>query len=169
MNVIDRAGFQVAEARHRGEAALRGDVRDDLIRDEVLADIFTATVKSRPGHTALIFGTERLTYAELAARTDAIARGLMRRGIGPGNVVGLWMCRSAELLVAQIAIAKSGAAWLPFDADAPVDRIAVCLQDAEAKGLLTSEALAQKIELPCPVLTPAGLTDPSDHSPVDPR
>ncbi len=51
------------------------------------------------------------------------------------------MARGHELLIAQIAIAKTGAAWLPFDADAPVERIAVCLADAEAKGLLTSAGL----------------------------
>jgi non-ribosomal peptide synthetase-like protein len=169
MNVVDRAGFQAVDARHRGEAALRGEIRPDLIRDEVLADIFRATVERRGTHTALVFGTERLTYAEVDARTDAIARGLMRRGIGPGDVVGLWMCRGAELLIAQIAITKSGASWLPFDADAPVDRIAVCLQDAGAKGLLTSEALAAKLELPCPVLTPTRLVDASDQRSVDPR
>ena len=169
MNVFDRAGFEAVEARHRGDAALRGEIRPDLIRDEVLPEIFAATAKARGSHTALVFGTERLTYAEVDARTDALARGLGRRGIGPGHVVGLWMCRGAELLIAQIAIAKSGAAWLPFDADAPLDRIAVCLQDADAKGLLTSEALAGKIELPCPVLTPAGLIDAADRTEIDPR
>ena len=59
-------------------------------------------------------------------------------GIGPGDVVGLWMARGPDLLVAQIAITKTGAAWLPFDADAPADRVAVCLDDAEAKALLVS-------------------------------
>ena len=49
-----------------------------------------------------------------------------------GDVVGLWMQRGGDLLTAQIAIAKTGAAWLPFDADAPRERIAVCLKDAGA-------------------------------------
>jgi non-ribosomal peptide synthetase component F len=113
MNVIDRAGFQAVEARDRGEAALRGEIRPDLIRDEVLAEIFGATAKARGGHTALVFGTERLTYAEVDARTDALARGLVRRSIGPGDVVGLWMCRGAELLIAQIAVVKSAPPGFP--------------------------------------------------------
>ena len=58
-----------------------------------------------------------------------------KRGLRPGRCVGLWMPRGHELLIAQIAIAKAGAAWLPFDGDAPVERIAVCLADAEAKGI----------------------------------
>ena len=125
--------FRVKAAREA--AILRGDIRDDLIRDEVLADLFAATARARPDHPALIFGETRHSYGEVDARSDAIARGLIERGIGPGDVVGLWMGRGPELLIAQIAIAKSGAAWLPFDADAPVDRIAVCLADAGAKGL----------------------------------
>lgn len=169
MNVIESVGFRPSQAVRIEQAVLYGEVRDDLIRDEVLTDIIAAAVRDRPDHVAMIFGAERLTYAQAGARADAIARGLMRAGIGPGDVVGLWMARSAELLIAQIAIAKAGAAWLPFDADAPTDRIGVCLSDADAKGLLTSEALAGKAQVSCPVLTPAALADASDETPVDPR
>jgi non-ribosomal peptide synthetase-like protein len=150
-------------------AILRGESRDDLLREEVLADLFAASARARPDHPALVFGEARHSYAEVDVRADAIARGLARRGIGPGDVVGLWMCRGAELLIAQIAITKSGAAWLPFDADAPMERIAVCLADANAKGLLTSEALVAKTEAPCEVFTVERLTDGSDESPVDPK
>ena len=94
----------------------------------------------------MICGGLTLTYAEVDAAADAIARGLLRAGIVPGDVVGLWMRRGSELLVAQIAIAKSGAAWLPFDADAPVERIAICLGDAAAKGILTSSEFAPRAE-----------------------
>jgi amino acid adenylation domain-containing protein len=86
----------------------------------------------------------RFTYREVDTQATAIARGLVARAIGPGDVVGLWMARGLELLIAQLAITKTGAAWLPFDADAPVDRIAVCLADASAKGLLTSAGFAPK-------------------------
>ena len=81
------------------------------------------------------------------------------------------MARGVDLLVAQIAIAKTGAAWLPFDADAPVERIAVCLQDAEAKALLTSQAFAQKMHgaSPCDVLVAAEIVDSTDSRPVDAR
>ncbi len=77
--------------------------------------------------------------------TTAIARGLARRGIGPGDVVGLWLGRGVDLLIAQIAITKTGAAWLPFDADVPAERVAVCLSDASAKILLTGAKQEQKI------------------------
>jgi non-ribosomal peptide synthetase-like protein len=127
-------------------AVLRGASRPDLIRDEVLAEIFAASAAARPGHQVMICGSTRLSYGEVDAISDRIASGLVAEGIGPGDVVGLWMARGTELLIAQIAIAKSGAAWLPFDADAPVERIATCLADAEAKVLVTSDALLQRAE-----------------------
>ena len=51
--------------------------------------------------------------------------------------MGLWLDRGADLLVAQLAISKSGAAWLPFDADAPAHRVAECLKDAGAVAIVS--------------------------------
>src|SRR5215210_3038370 len=162
------APLRAADAAPVALGTLRGESRDELLREEVLADLFRATATARPDHTALIFADERWSYAALDARTDAIARGLIQRGIGPGDVVGLWMARSAELLIAQIAITKSGAAWLPFDAEAPVERIAVCLADAQAKALLTAGCLTQKADVGCPVLTSEALAKATQAGPVDP-
>ncbi|HYP56691.1 MAG TPA: Pls/PosA family non-ribosomal peptide synthetase [Beijerinckia sp.] len=150
---------------------LRGTQRPDLIRDELLGEIFAATVAARPHATAMVTETGALTYTQVDAKAEALARGLVAEGLRPGDVAGLWMARGHELLVAQIAIAKTGAAWLPFDADAPLERIAVCLQDAEAKGLLTSSSFAEKIDrqTPCPVWTPALIVSRDHHTKVDAR
>lgn len=152
-------------------AVLRGPEMPHLVRDELLCEIFAATVAARPDAVAMIIGGQRLSYRDVDARAAAIARGLLRRGVRPGDVVGLWMTRGHDLLISQIAIAKTGAAWLPFDAEAPVDRIAVCLSDAEAKGLLTSEAFAARSldAVGCPILTHAALVDHDDDQPVDAR
>ncbi|MBV9078923.1 MAG: amino acid adenylation domain-containing protein [Methylobacteriaceae bacterium] len=158
-----------AAAPVAGSPALLGPLRPDLVRDEVLSEIFAATVASRPDHVAMIFGERRITYAEVDRESLALARGLVRLGIGPGDAVGLWMERGADLLIAQIAITRTGAAWLPFDADAPADRIAVCLEDSDAKTLLTSDTLSARAPRARPVLTPAQLVDASDNRPVDPR
>ncbi len=117
---------------------VRGDDRPDLLRDEVLADLFEATAAERPDHPALVFGCRTVTYRELGELADRIAHSLLEKAVGPGQIVGLWLPRGPELLAAQLAIAKAGAAWLPFDMDTPVDRIQVCLDDAAATGLLTT-------------------------------
>ncbi len=151
-------------------AALRGEDRPDLVKDELLSEVFAATAQAYPQKTALICRDKQYTYAQVNDLSDSLARGLIRLNIGAGDVVGLWMCRGADLLIAQIAITKTGAAWLPFDYDAPIDRIAVCLKDAEAKGLLTSETLAEKAAgAGVPIFTASTLNDASDTCKVDAR
>ncbi len=151
---------------------LFGPVRPDFARDELLAELFAATVQAHPTAVCLRSGRFTQTYAEVDAVATGIARGLLRAGLRPGRVAGLWMPRGPELLIAQIAIAKTGAAWLPFDADAPVDRIATCLADAEATLLLSSEALQARTAghtLPCSMLLASALTQSDDTRPVDAR
>lgn len=116
---------------------LRGPSRPDLLREESLAGILAATAKRSPQHPALIWGERSVSYGDLNAAGDAIGRALANRGAGPGVVVGLFLPRGADLLIAQAGIVKSGAAWLPFDADAPPERIKTCLGDAGAMGLVT--------------------------------
>jgi non-ribosomal peptide synthetase component F len=121
---------------------LRGPHRPDLIKDETLPDLLDATALRFPGKTALIFGEQSMTYAELNAAADRIACKLMAAGVKPGQVVGLWLPRGLELLIAQAGISKAGAAWLPFDADTPSARINTCMEDANSPGLLTCRALS---------------------------
>ncbi len=118
---------------------LRGPERPDLLRHEVLADLFEATAYAHPEATALIAGGQQLSYAQLDADASRAAHRLIEAGIGPGDMVGLWLPRGIALLTLQLAIAKTGAAWLPFDSETPPERIATCLDDAQAKALLIAE------------------------------
>lgn len=125
-------------------AIVRGDHRPDIIRHEVLPDVFEDTVARNPDQIALIFqdelrGERKMTYAELNHQADLVAHHLIQQGVISGQIVGLWLPRGIELLVAQLGIAKAGAAWLPFDTEAPVDRIMVCLEDANAVGLISDQ------------------------------
>ena len=160
-----------ADARDLPAAIMHGDHRPDLIRDEVLCELFRATALSSPDAVALSGPDVTLSYAQVDADSNRIAAGLIEAGIGPGDIVGLWMPRGIPLLVAQIAITKTGAAWLPFDADAPLDRIAVCLADCEAKALVCDEAFRARAiaHVMCPVHadTMLGARDEADF--VDPR
>ncbi|MBY0234217.1 MAG: AMP-binding protein, partial [Burkholderiaceae bacterium] len=123
---------------------LRGPARPDLLRTEVLADLFEATARQLPEQIALRQGERQLSYAELDAAANRAASRLMEAGVRPGQIVGLWMPRGIELLVMQLAIAKTGAAWLPSDAETPAERVAVCLADAQAVGLLTCAEWAER-------------------------
>lgn len=156
----------------RGAGKLVGAVEPSLLRDELLGEIFEASVRRTPEHTAIIFAAERVTYAELDARADKVARALRARGVGAGAFVGLWMSRSLDLHVALLGILKAGAAYIPFDADAPPERIGECLADCEARIIVIDDVTGAKLdrELPaeavrCPDLIAAG----TDAPPVDPR
>ncbi|HEX5337694.1 MAG TPA: amino acid adenylation domain-containing protein, partial [Gallionella sp.] len=93
-----------------------------------------------PTKTALICANHSLSYGELDGMADLVAHALLQQEVRSGQIIGLWLPRGLELLVAQLGIAKAGAAWLPFDADTPVGRIDVCLADANSPGLLTCRA-----------------------------
>jgi len=162
--------FDTATLPAKVAGAAFGARRPDLLREEVLADLFTATVARRSKHTAIVCGDKSWTYRALEEEATAWARGLVRAGIGPGHVVGLWMPRGPNALIAQIAVAKAGAAWLPFDAEAPADRIATCLADASAKLLLTAPCYLDRLpQLGCAVRTPTDLVDAEDGTIINPR
>jgi non-ribosomal peptide synthetase-like protein len=127
------------------EDILSGPIQPELIRLEVLADILEATAARIPQQVALMFADRHLTYGELNAQADQVASRLIEAGVRPGHIVGLWLPRGLGLLVMQAGIAKAGAAWLPFDADTPVERIAVCLADARAVGVLSCEEFAARL------------------------
>jgi non-ribosomal peptide synthetase-like protein len=124
---------------------LLGSLRPELIRDEVLADLLEATAAAMPDQVALIDGNRQLTYQELNECADRVASRLIEEGVRPGQIIGLWLPRGIDLLVMQAGIAKTGAAWLPFDADTPVDRIAICLDDASSPGIVSCEQFASRL------------------------
>ncbi|WP_420312375.1 non-ribosomal peptide synthase/polyketide synthase [Streptomyces sp. YS-B37] len=119
--------------------------------------MFADQVAARPDETALIHEDVRLTYAELDARASKLAHALVARGAGPEQVVALAVPRSADMIVAEVAVLKSGAAYLPVDTDYPADRIAYMLADARPVCLVTTAEIAP--DLP-PDLDPLVLDAP---------
>ncbi|MGV9840219.1 amino acid adenylation domain-containing protein, partial [Nocardia niigatensis] len=85
-------------------------------------------------------GVENLTYAELDARVNQLARELIARGIGTEDRVALAIRRSTDLVVAMYAVAKSGAAYVPIDPDQPAERVGYILETAAPKVVLTTAA-----------------------------
>src|SRR5262249_24921370 len=81
--------------------------------------LFAAQARRTPNGTALVFGDERLTYAELDRRSNQLAHRLRRLGIGPETVVGLCVERSAAMVIGLLGILKAGGAYLPLDPSYP--------------------------------------------------
>nr|WP_284454627.1 non-ribosomal peptide synthetase [Actinomadura madurae] len=93
--------------------------------------LFEAQVARTPDAPAVTFEGSSISYAELNARANRLARYLVERGAGPERPVALVLPRSADLVVAVLAVLKSGAPYVPIDPDHPDDRIAFILADAD--------------------------------------
>ncbi len=96
-----------------------------------------------PDALAVIDGERTLTYAELDARANRLARGLARRGVRPEALVGICVERSLEMVVAALAVLKAGGALVALDPAYPRDRLAAIIDDARLAVLLTQESLLQ--------------------------
>ncbi|WP_165777614.1 non-ribosomal peptide synthetase [Amycolatopsis antarctica] len=114
-------------------------------------------VRRVPDAVALACRDTVLTYRELDARANALARALIARGAGPERIVALMLRRSEEFVVAMLGVLKSGAAYLPVDPDYPADRVRYMVADADPALLLTTADLAATTDPPCAVLA---LDDP---------
>ncbi len=104
--------------------------------------LFEEQARRTPGAAALAAGGESLTYAELDARANRLARYLVRLGVGPDARVGLLLERSAELVVALLGVLKAGGAYVPLDPAYPAERLALMLDDAHMAAVLTRTGLA---------------------------
>ncbi|MEU2102645.1 non-ribosomal peptide synthase/polyketide synthase [Nocardia sp. NPDC019255] len=118
-------------------------------QEGTLAGLFAERAASDPDAIALEFGEESLTYAELDARANRLARRLIARGAGPDTTVGLCLRRSLDLVVGMYAIVQAGAAYLPLDTEHPAERIAQIVRQAEPLCVLT--ASRDDVELPTSV------------------
>nr|QEO74771.1 AMP-dependent synthetase and ligase [uncultured bacterium] len=107
-----------------------------------IPELFAAQVRRTPDHLALIFEDVELSYAELDALSNRLARLLVSRGVGPESVVALALPRSVHLVVSILAVLKAGAAYLPVDLDYPAERIEFMLSDAAPALVLSAGRLA---------------------------
>ena len=107
--------------------------------------LFEAQVDLRPTATALVFEDMTLTYRTLNQRANQLAHYLRTQGVGPGVNIGVYMMRSLDMMVALLAVMKSGGAYIPLDPGYPKERIGLILADAQAPLVLTHNKLAKAI------------------------
>ena len=98
-----------------------------------------------PHHTAVTAGGMSLTYAELDARSNSMARQLRALGVERKVLVGLHVARSIEMLVCLLAIHKAGGAYVPLDPSYPQDRIAHMIADSRMRLILTETQLREDL------------------------
>ncbi|HYC91022.1 MAG TPA: amino acid adenylation domain-containing protein, partial [Thermoanaerobaculia bacterium] len=135
-----------AEERRRLLHDWNDTARPEWLDGKTVVDLFDAAVAERGDAPAVVFGETTLSYRELDRRANALAASLQGNGVEPGAVVGVHAERSAELVVAMLAIWKAGAAYLPVDPQYPADRIRYILEDSRAAAVLAQDHLAAPLE-----------------------
>ena len=103
--------------------------------------LFEDRVGRGPDGVAVWFEGEGLTFGELNVRANRLARHLVASGVGAGDVVGVWLERSLEMVVAVLAVLKSGGAFVPLDPAFPPDRLAFMVSDSGARLVVTDSVL----------------------------
>ncbi|HLG65233.1 MAG TPA: amino acid adenylation domain-containing protein [Ktedonosporobacter sp.] len=107
--------------------------------------LFEEQVARAPEQTALVCGSERLTYQQLNSRSNRIARWLRRQGVGPDTLVGLCMERSATMLVGLLAILKAGGAYVPLEPEQPAARLLYQMHDTGISLVLTQQRVSEHL------------------------
>jgi amino acid adenylation domain-containing protein len=125
------------------------------------------TAGHEPDRVAIRFRGVELTYGQLEQRANRLANALRHAGIGLGHVVGLLLDRGFHLPVAQIAVMKAGAAWLPLDPQHPPARLGFQTNDAAARLVLTTTDLDDLAGACAPETPRWCLDDPGDAARVD--
>src|SRR5215213_2403037 len=115
--------------------------------------LFEAQVERTPAAVAVAFEGERLSYTELNARANKLAHYLRGLGVGTGEVVGIFMERSLEMIAGILGALKTGAACLPLDPSYPRERLAFMLGDVGGPIVLSQRRLAVNLpEVSMPVV-----------------
>ncbi|MER6085764.1 amino acid adenylation domain-containing protein, partial [Streptomyces sp. NPDC001833] len=140
-------------ARHRMLAAWNEPAA--ATPDATLRDLFEQQVARTPDAVAVVSDGHEVSYAELDARAERLARRLTARGVGAETPVAIGMERGVDLVVALLGVVKAGGVYVPLDPAYPAERIAFTLSDAHAELLLTSAELRSTMgEFGVPVLAP---------------
>jgi natural product biosynthesis luciferase-like monooxygenase protein/FkbM family methyltransferase len=112
------------------------DTALDFPREVCIHHLFAQQVAERPAATAVRCRGVALSYRDLDRQANRLAHALRRRGVGPDVRVGLKLARSADMVIAMLAVLKAGGAYVPLDPAYPAERLEWMLADAEAAVVL---------------------------------
>ncbi len=131
----------LTEAEEHNLLTAWNDTWTEYPRDLCLHQILEEQAHRKPEAIAVEFQDQTLSYAELDARSNQLARVLRERGVRAESLVGVCMERSLEMVVALLGIMKAGGAYVPLDPAYPCDRTKYVLEDAHVSLLLTQQSM----------------------------
>ena len=115
--------------------------------DRCVHQLFEAQARKTPDAIAAVFDSDQLSYRELDRRANQLANYLRAAGVRPGVMVGVFVERSLDMIVALLGVLKAGGAYVPMDPTYPAERIAFVINDASVPVLLTQEPLFKTVNV----------------------
>lgn len=137
------ADIQMLSAEERNQVIAGFNDTFRAFPDKLLHQLFEEQVEKTQHNTAVIFKDEQLTYEELNRKSNQLAALLRTKGIKPGDIVGIMVERSIDMIIAIMAVIKAGGAYLPLDPEYPEGRIKYMLTDSNVHILLTQKNIAE--------------------------
>lgn len=113
----------------------------DYPAEQSITDLFEEQAAKNPNKVAFSFEGQQMSYRALNEQANQLAHYLIAKGVNSGDLVGLCLERSTEMVIGLLAILKAGAAYVPLDPIYPKERLLVMLEDAQVKQLLTRQSL----------------------------
>src|SRR5690606_38665411 len=108
-------------------------------KNKIVTEYINEVAIKNPNKTAIYFEDSELSYTQLNQKSNQLANYLIELDVKKGDIIGLTVDRSPEMIVALLGIMKAGAAYLPLDPQYPRGRIEFMLEDSFAKHLIISE------------------------------
>lgn len=128
------------------------DTAADYPKDKTVVDLFEEQVEKNPNNIAVVFENEKLTYRELNEKANAIANFLIRNSIKKEDVIGIFLDKSLESIIAILGILKAGGAYLPIDISYPKSRIEYMISDSNAKFILSNSEFEKTLKINIPII-----------------
>lgn len=122
-------------------------------RDKCIHELIEDQVIRTPDSVALLEGYREVTYVELNRRANQLALHLRSAGVGPDQLVGIYLPRSVNMLVAMLAILKAGGAYVPLDPDYPTERLRFIVRDAQLAIVISHTPSTDQVRHLDPALT----------------
>ncbi|WP_203924701.1 non-ribosomal peptide synthetase, partial [Rugosimonospora africana] len=162
-------GIDVLSADERRRVLVEWNGTERVVPQVTVPELFEAQVARTPDAIAVVCDGVGVSYAELNARANRLARHLVGFGLGPERLVALALPRSVEMVVALLAVLKAGGAYLPIDPDYPAERIGFMLADAAPVAVVATRGTCDVLPddvLPGDVEVPRVVVDAAETAAV---
>ncbi|ERM84336.1 hypothetical protein P872_14925 [Rhodonellum psychrophilum GCM71 = DSM 17998] len=124
----------------------------DYPKDKIFTKLISEQAQKSPDKIAITFRDEEISYLDLDSKSNQLAHILLQKGVTKGDIVGLCVDRSIEMVISLLGIVKSGAVYLPLDPIYPKDRIEMMVEDAACRFFLISRSLENRYRSNSPIL-----------------